>query len=60
MRVVGSSVGTHKDLEELVAMTRDGALNPVVEVFPFKELPEVLQKVKHSKIQGRAVVTSPD
>ena len=59
INVVGSSVGTEKEMDELLDMAARGDIKPIVEVFDFGDLDEVLQKLQKNEISGRAVVTLP-
>lgn len=57
--VLGSSVGTENEMNELLEMAAQGKIKPTVELFDFDDLDEVLQKLQKNEIAGRAVVTLP-
>lgn len=59
INIIGSSVGTEKEMDELLDMAARGDIKPIVEVFDFGDLDEVLQKLQKNEISGRAVVTLP-
>jgi len=59
LRVVGSSVGTPKHLEELLEMAVQGKVKPVVEVRAFEDLDDVLRKLAAYQVEGRVVITIP-
>lgn len=56
LRILGSSVGTEQEMNELLDMAANGEVKAIVEVFEFSELDEVLQKLQRNEISGRAVV----
>lgn len=59
LRVVGSSVGTPKHLEELLGLAVKGKVKPKVEVKEFDELNEVMKDLAAYQVQGRIVVKIP-
>lgn len=58
--VVGSSVGTESEMNELMEMAAKGEIKPIVEVFGFKELGHVLERLQRNEVSGRAVVRLPE
>ncbi|NEG70183.1 alcohol dehydrogenase AdhP [Bifidobacterium choloepi] len=56
IRVVGSLVGTRKDLEEAFDFGAQGLVVPVVETVPVDDAPEVFEEMAEGKIQGRKVL----
>jgi propanol-preferring alcohol dehydrogenase len=60
IRITGSSVGSHKDIAELLNLASKGRVLPRVENFAFPDLPMVLERLKRYDIKGRAVVWLPD
>ncbi|MCS4488016.1 alcohol dehydrogenase AdhP [Streptococcus sciuri] len=56
IRVVGSLVGTRKDLEEAFAFGAQGLVVPVVEKVPIDSAPQVFEDMEHGRIQGRKVI----
>ncbi|KAH8810966.1 alcohol dehydrogenase [Xylogone sp. PMI_703] len=59
IRVIGSSVGSAQEMDELLEMAANGEVKAIVEVFDFSELDNVLQKLQRNEISGRAVVKLP-
>ncbi|RFU33838.1 hypothetical protein B7463_g2511, partial [Scytalidium lignicola] len=59
LRIIGSSVGSAKEMNELLEMAASGQVKAIVDVFDFKDLDEVLQKLQRNEISGRAVVRLP-
>lgn len=56
IRVVGSLVGTRKDLEEAFAFGAQGLVVPIVEKVPVDSAPQVFDDMEHGRIQGRKVL----
>lgn len=56
IRVVGSLVGTRKDLEEAFAFGAQGLVVPVVETCPVDEAPQIFDDMENGRIQGRKVL----
>lgn len=56
IRVVGSLVGTRKDLEEAFDFGARGLVVPVVETVPVDTAPQVFDEMEAGKIQGRKVL----
>ncbi len=56
IKVVGSLVGTRKDLEEAFAFGAEGLVVPVVEKVPVETAPEVFDEMERGLIQGRKVL----
>ena len=56
IRVVGSLVGTRKDLEEAFDFGAQGLVVPVVEIVPVDTAVEVFDQMEKGKIQGRKVL----
>ena len=59
LRIIGSSVGTAAELQELLDMALAGDVIPTVEVFDFEAIDDVLQKLAKSQIAGRVVLKIP-
>jgi len=53
----GSIVGTRLDLQEALQIAADGKIEPKVQVRRFQELQEVIDDIKHARIDGAAIVT---
>ena len=56
IRVVGSLVGTRKDLEEAFDFGAQGLVVPVVETVPVDTAVEVFDQMERGEIQGRKVL----
>lgn len=56
IRVVGSLVGTRKDLEEAFQFGAEGLVVPVVQLRPVEEAPAVFDEMEAGTIQGRMVL----
>lgn len=56
---IRGSIGSSLDeLREVLGLIADGSLSPVVEEFPFQELPAALRRLEAGKVRGR-LVTRP-
>lgn len=56
IRVVGSLVGTRKDLEEAFQFGAEGLVVPVVQKRPVEDAPAIFEEMNAGKIQGRMVL----
>ncbi|PEB48070.1 alcohol dehydrogenase AdhP, partial [Bacillus pseudomycoides] len=56
IEVVGSLVGTRKDLEEAFMFGAEGKVVPVVQTCPLDEVQDVFEEMEQGKIQGRMVI----
>jgi alcohol dehydrogenase, propanol-preferring len=56
LNVVGSVVGTLKDVEECLDFTARGIVRPILTKGKFSDLDDLIPKMKHGKLVGRAVV----
>jgi propanol-preferring alcohol dehydrogenase len=59
LRVIGSAVGTASDMAELLKWAVAGDVVPIVEVFDFEQLDDVVQKLHRGQFNGRVVVRLP-
>ncbi|PRO66419.1 alcohol dehydrogenase AdhP [Alkalicoccus urumqiensis] len=57
IEVIGSLVGTRRDLEEAFAFGADGKVVPVVQMRPLDEVQDVFEEMAQGKIQGRMVLS---
>lgn len=59
--IVGSSVGSQEEMDELLAMAARGEVKPKIQVYDFEEdtINEVLAKLNRGEITGRAVLRLP-
>ncbi len=60
IKVVGSLVGTRKDLEEAFQFGAEGLVVPVVKKRPFEDLNDIFEEMEQGKIQGRMVLDFTD
>lgn len=56
IEVVGSLVGTRKDLEEAFQFGAEGKVVPIVDTRPLNDVNEILEEMEQGKIQGRMVL----
>ncbi len=56
MRVAGSFVGTHQELQEIIDLAASGTPHVQVETCRLEDVPGMLERMKEGKILGRAVV----
>ncbi len=54
--VRGTLIGSRRDMEEVIDISVKHNIQVVTETFPLKQANEVLQKLKNSEIDGRAVL----
>lgn len=60
LSIKGSSVGTEKQMDELLQLALDGVITPEIELFDFEETPNLINKIMDDAIIGRAVVKIPN
>ena len=56
IKVVGSLVGTRKDLAEAFDFAAQGLVVPVVQKRPVEDAPEIFEEMEAGKINGRMVL----
>lgn len=56
IEVIGSLVGTRKDLEEAFQFGAEGLVVPIVETEPIEEAVNIFDKMEKGQIQGRLVI----
>lgn len=56
IEVVGSLVGTRKDLEEAFQFGAEGLVVPKVQLRPLEDAPDIFQEMREGKITGRMVI----
>ena len=56
IEVVGSLVGTRKDLEEAFQFGAEGLVVPKVQLRALEEAPDIFQEMRDGKITGRMVI----
>ena len=59
LKVVGSSVGTEEEMEELLEMAINGDVVPHIEVHELSELDAVVLRLARAKMVGKAVMKIP-
>ncbi len=59
LTVVGSSVGTAEELQELLKMAVKGDVVPSISVFEFDQINTVMEKLARFEIGGRVVLRIP-
>jgi alcohol dehydrogenase, propanol-preferring len=59
LRVVGSSVGTESEMAELLEMALARDMVPIVKIYEFDMVREVIQKLTRSQIGGKVVLRIP-
>ena len=52
----GTLIGSRKDMEEVIRIAHENNLSVVSQVFPLEQANEVLEKLKNSEIEARAVL----
>ena len=52
----GTLIGSRKDMEEVIRLAKEHNLSVVAEKYPLEQANEVLEKLKNSQIEGRAVL----
>jgi len=55
--IKGSVIGSRKDMREVVKLASGGSIEVVCESFPLSQANEVLERLKHSRVEARAVLT---
>ena len=52
----GTLIGSRKDMQEVIKIAEEEKLHVVTQTFPLEQANEVLEKLKTSKIDARAVL----
>ncbi|MFY3740937.1 MAG: propanol-preferring alcohol dehydrogenase [Candidatus Nitrosomirales archaeon] len=55
--IKGSVIGSRKDMQEVLKLASEGSIEVVCESFPLSQANEVLERLKHGKVEARAVLT---
>jgi propanol-preferring alcohol dehydrogenase len=56
LKILGSSVGTEAELQELLALAEKGDILPVTHVLPLEKFEEAIEAVKTSAVPGKMVL----
>lgn len=59
IKVVGSSVGTEEEMDELMQLVVEGHVVPKIEVFELEKLDEVIKRIAEGRLSGKAVLKLP-
>ncbi|KAE8381649.1 chaperonin 10-like protein [Aspergillus bertholletiae] len=59
LSIIGSSVGTEEQMDDLLQQAARGEITPAIEVFEFTETPRLVDGLRNDAIAGRAVVRIP-
>lgn len=54
--IKGSVIGSRKDMREVLKLASEGSIEVVCERFPLDQANEVLERLKHSRVEARAVL----
>lgn len=57
IKVIGSIVGTRKDLMEALQFAAEGKVKTIIETRPLEEINEVFESLENGDINGRVVIT---
>jgi propanol-preferring alcohol dehydrogenase len=55
--IKGSVIGSRKDMQEVLKIASEGSIEVFCESFPLNQANDVLEKLKHSNVEARAVLT---
>ncbi|KAL1854519.1 hypothetical protein Plec18167_003184 [Paecilomyces lecythidis] len=59
-RIVGSAVGTEEEMQALLKLAAAGKVSSAYEVFDFEKVNDVMAKLEHYQVNGRAVLKIAD
>ena len=57
-RVMGSPIGSPAEIREMLALSAQYGVAPLVEAFPFEQANAAIQRVRDNKVRYRAVLTT--
>jgi propanol-preferring alcohol dehydrogenase len=60
IKIIGSIVGTRKDLQEALQFAAEGKVKTIIEVQPLEKINEVFDRMLKGEINGRVVLTLED
>jgi propanol-preferring alcohol dehydrogenase len=55
--IKGSVIGSRKDMQEVLKLASEGSIEVFCESFPLSQANVVLERLKHGKVEARAVLT---
>lgn len=59
LRILGSTMGPHRDYEKVMGLLFDGRLHPILDaIYPLHEGPAALQKLQDGDVMGKLVLTT--
>jgi propanol-preferring alcohol dehydrogenase len=56
IHVQGSFLGTRQDLDDALRLAAEGRVKAHVETHPLERTPELLERLRHGNVKGRAVI----
>lgn len=56
LTIKGSMVGSMTETDEALAFAARGLVKPEFEVYPFKQFPEAISKLKNFQVAGRGII----
>ena len=59
LTVLGSSVGSEEQLQELLQLAVKGDIHPIIDVMPLEKFSEAIDMVKGSRALGRLALGMP-
>ncbi|KAB8211956.1 alcohol dehydrogenase [Aspergillus parasiticus] len=60
LRLIGSAVGSHQQMQELMEMARKGTVKPIVQVLDFEQVDIAARRLEKGTIPGRLVLRLPE
>ncbi|KIW83635.1 hypothetical protein Z517_02881 [Fonsecaea pedrosoi CBS 271.37] len=60
LNIVGSSVGTAQEMDELLEMAVKGEVKPEISVLEFDQINDIMGKLERFEIEGRVVLRLPE
>ncbi len=57
IQIIGSPVGSQKDLADVVRLAEEGKIHPVIETYPIEKVNDALTRMRYGKVRFRAVLT---
>jgi uncharacterized zinc-type alcohol dehydrogenase-like protein len=55
-RVMGSPIGSPAEIKEMLALSAEYGIAPIIETFPFERVNDAVQRVRDNKVRYRAVL----